>query len=634
MNFKLTLGLVILLVAVTSIFLWVQSRPAETTKKEEKKNALLSPAPKAIDAVSYARDGEVQVSFTRSGEKWMMQHPVAGAGVENWQVQRIADMIKDATYAAKFEPEATGVKSLSATGLDNPRNVISFTDDAKKERKLSLGKRAGGGGVYAKLDGANTIYLIEENLVERLDKDPTDFRNKTVAEVPTEKVQTLTVQTREQKVALKRVDGKWTITAPVPARVNTAVVDALLGELRFLRAESFTPLKPESRATGLNPAVVTVTVTYEKAAEMTPPTTAASQPAMETFALALGNFTDTINKTAVYARVNGGSEVIAVNADALGKMQKGLNDLRDPAPLSAAIEGATGLTIKRGETFTLNKNGEAWQLETPVKLPADSAAVGELLTTLKNLRASKFVDGAGDLKTIGLEPPTATVSITMPNTPQQEVLLIGKPEKAEPLTPVMRQGESTVYLVRTEDLAKLAPTTTALRDKAIERINADAIREIEVAGPAVNGGKAFTLKREGADWQVVVGGKATRADDVKATSLVSELAPVTVIKWFAPGEMKAAVGGEVTVKLTLVQAENKAATTLPGAEAVGPAPVKTETRLIRMQKMGSNWVGMYEGGGQPAWPFEPSAALISKLTATTYEAPATQPATATAPAAP
>lgn len=626
MNFKLTLGLVILLVAVTSIFVWVQSRPVETTKKEEKKNALLSPAPKAIDAVSYARDGEVQVSFTRNGEKWTMQQPVAGAGVENWQVQRVADMIKEATYAAKFEPEATGVKSLSATGLDNPRNVISFTDDAKKERKLSLGKRAGGGGVYAKLDGANTIYLIEENLLERLDKDPTEFRNKTVAEVPTEKVQTLTVQTREQKVTLKRLDGKWTITAPVPARVNTAVVDALLGELRFLRAESFTPLKPESRATGLNPAVVTVTVTYEKAAEMTPPTTAASQPAMETFTLALGNFTDTINKTAVYARVNGGSEVIAVNADALGKMQKGLNELRDPAPLSAAIEGATGLTIKRGETFTLNKNGEAWQLETPVKLPADAAAVGELLTTLKNLRASKFVDGAGDLKTIGLEPPTATVSITVPNTPQQEVLLIGKPEKAEPLTPVMRQGESTVYLVRTEDLAKLAPTTLGLRDKAIERINADAIRQIEVTGSAT-----FSLKRDGAVWQVTSNGKTTTADDVKASALVSDLAPLTVIKWLDPNTVKPGNAAAVTVKLALQQTTaSTPATTLPGAEAVGPLPVKTETRTIRLHKIGTDWVGMYEGGGQPAWPFEPSAALISKLTATTYEAPATQPATAPA----
>ena len=42
-----------------------------------------------------------------------------------------------------------------------------------------------------------------------------------------------------------------------------------------------------------------------------------------------------------------------------------------------------------------------------------------------------------------------TISIAVPGQSQREVILIGKPETAEPLTPVMREGETTVYMVQT-----------------------------------------------------------------------------------------------------------------------------------------------------------------------------------------
>ena len=62
---------------------------------------------------------------------------------------------------------------------------------------------------------------------------------------------------------------------------------------------------------------------------------------------------------------------------------------------------------------------------------------------LKNLRAIKYVDNPGDLKSIGLDPPHMKVELTVPGQSQHEVLLVGKPETADNVTPVMRSAANT-----------------------------------------------------------------------------------------------------------------------------------------------------------------------------------------------
>ncbi len=663
MNFRLTLILVIVLVLLGSAFIYTQRRgtPAENTQ-ETVKNALLSPLPKEIRAVSYSRDGAVQLSFTKDGSgegsQWKLSAPIA-AIAERYMVEEVAGELQGLTYQEKFDPEAEGPKSEAATGVNAAKHVIEFADDAGKKHKLSLGKRTIG-GIYARLDGGKTIYLLSTNPVASLDREPAEFRAKLMAEHPKEQIQRMDITIAGQTVRLTKQagrmgEGAWVISAPIPGRANAAVVEEVLSSLSRVTATGFTPLLADMPAVGMTPSVVTVTA-YEETEISVTSGPAASGPASAPakmfkpfMTLNLGYYVEPMNKKNVYAALGGSKEVFMLSAETLKKLQKTLNDLRDPAVIPVAVEQATRIQIQEaasgsggtatpdGSIHLLRQNGH-WQVTTnahdSASLPSGMIEVQDFLQVFQTLRAIKFVDGAGDLKAIGLDPPLRKITLTLPNQVQQEVLLIGKPETADKVTPMMRQGESTVYLVRTEDAEKLHPTLLSLRDKTVERLDANRIRTLEISGEAA---KAQTLTREGTKWTVKAGAKVVDAEELKITPILASFTPIAATKWTATSRQGLNAAPDVQLKVTLLEdAVATQPTTTPGSEAIGPMNAQLVTRTFSFWKKTSGgaatWQALYDGGATPGWVFEPSAALIDLVTkgdVAVTVAPTTGPAAAT-----
>ncbi len=563
MNFRLTMVLAILLLLIVSVFVWTNMpKNPDDNKNQTPKNALMNPQPKDIQSISYSRDGAVQVAFEKTAGKWQLTAPVAAAA-ETYQMEILTDMLKGLAFKDKFSPEPTGQKSEDATGLKSPHSLVEFTDDAGKKHMLALGQHTVG-GVYARLDGGQTIYLLDSDPLEKLDKDSNEFRSKTMLEVATDKVTKLQIATETQTVELsKGAEGKWVIDRPIPARANATVVNDLLAEFKTLRAVGFTRLTTQT-AVGMNPAAVTVTATVDETPSA--PTTGpspATAPAKSTknIALHLGYYTDPVQKKAVYAAVEGSNAVFTLASESFNKLNKTLNDLRDPAITPAAVSDASHVSITQGSSVLSLTRTTAmpptWFFVTSaaagqapaLPIPAGTLEVANLLTNLKNLRAIKYVDNAGDLKSIGLDPPQSKYALQVPGQSQEEVILVGKPEAADKVTPVMRQGEPTVYLVQTGDAEKVSATPLSLRDKVIDRLSADRIREIAFAGPAA---KAQTVLHQGTSWQVVSGGKTAKVDDSKATELLALFTPITASKWLSTDgakQLKSAPDVEITISL-------------------------------------------------------------------------------------
>jgi len=294
----------------------------------------------------------------------------------------------------------------------------------------------------------------------------------------------------------------------------------------------------------------------------------------------------------------------------------------------------------------VKKDGEWMLVSPPTPVKAGDLEVGNWLGDIRNLRAIKFVDNAGDLKSIGLDPPVTKLELVIPNQTQHEVILIGKPETADNVTPMMRQGEPTVYLVQTGEAKKVLRTDLELRDKVVEHLSANRIRSIVVSGAAASGG-GFELQREGTTWNVKAGGKSAKADDEKITGILAELSPLTAAKYVS--ETADASGTpDLTAAVTFTQdvvttapatrpAAASAPATLPAglaSEAAGPKEGRSVTRTLKLFKTvkgnETTWRGVWDGP-QPRWTFEPTAALLGHLTKETYAVAAstqavTQPA--------
>lgn len=639
MNFRLTLAMVIVLVLVLIGYLaFTNHQQKAGTEDTATKDLVVSPEPKEIKTITYTQDGEKQVAFEKSAAGWNLAYPTT-APANTYEIEPIADGLKTLSYKEKFEPEASGVKSPEATGTDKPHNVITWTDDAGQKHTLDLGKSTIG-GIYATLDGGKTIYLLASNPLDSLQKDPNDFRNRTIKESPADKITAIQIKHPDQTVSLtKTSDDKWLITAPISARANHSTADELVNEMKDIHAFGFSDLAKNSPATGLNPPVLTVTASVE---ETTPPTTQptsapATQAAKTTpVTLQLGYYTDLTKKNAVYASLAGSNDVFTVSADTFKKLDRQLKDLRDPAITPAPVANATEFSINK---LTLKKQNDQWQitsLATPV--PAGTSEVNSLLTAIANLRAINYADDAGNLKAIGLDPPQNTISLTVPGQSQKETIFIGKPESADKVTPMMRQGEPTVYLVQTAEAEKINPTPLTLRDKTVDKLTTDDIRSISIAGE-----KNFTLTREGSVWSIAEkNGKPEKADDTKITPLLADFSPLTAAKYLAEAD-KADwhLPAKPDLTVTITSQESIAPTSQPAtqpttlaAKTMGPMPSHPVTRTLDLYKDSktNTWKAVWEGGNEPQWLFEPTPDLISKLTNTTYAAPATQPA-ATKPSA-
>jgi hypothetical protein len=652
MNFRLTLGLTIILVLIGSLVLFLQpwkEKPAPPS--ESTKDLVISPAPEQITKITYTRDGQVQETFEKSPDGWVM---LPGRGkADTYQVDDIARDLKELHYREKFAPEPTGYKSAEATGTDKPKNVIDFEDDKGKKYTLSVGKRTID-GAYATLNGDPTIYTLQSNPLDHLDKDPQDFRDKTIQTVKDEDIAALTIKHGGDTVSLQKNDGKWLISAPISARASAATVQEILNEFRTIRATGFSDLlTKDSPATGLTPPLVTVTAMVREtpSTPATSPATApaATQKSLQPITLELGYYVEPVDKKNVYASIADTKEVFKFDAKSFDKLNRELKDLRDPSITPAPVSQATEFSITTdGKTdLAATKKDDKWTLTTPATQPplaGDTFAINGFLTALRDEKAIKYVDNAGDLKSIGLDPPHMKIELAVPGQSQREVVLVGKPETADKVTPMMRQGEPTVFLVQTAEAEKLQTSPLALRDKTIERLIPDQIREIEISGPAAAGG-GVTLQRDGTAWVLKKGPASTPADEVKLTSFLADFTPISAAKYLE--EKPDSAQPAATVKLTIVEPSMTPPATAPGAAtapaasqpaAFGPDPGKTVHRTLKLFKQEANnttsWRAVWDGQ-QPTWTFQPTQALVDHIIKESFAAPAatqsaTQPATAPA----
>ncbi len=668
MNFRLTITLVFAMLLLAIFYFLLPAKKAANVDSSAS-TPLLPTAPADLNAITLTTDGSDELKFVRDGKTWNLTYPV-NAPADPFLMQSVVGSLKGVAYKQKFEPESTGYHTPEATGTAKPDRLVKFSDDAGHDYTLAFGKSTVD-GIYATFNGSKTIYLVDNNILDGLDKKPDDFRNKTISTSDSTKITRLTIKTADSSATLEKTGDKWFITAPVQARANATAADEIIREMTNISANGFSRLKRAD--VRLDHPIATVTAYVEDSSA--PPTStapasgpaSATKPALKAITLDMGVYTDITRKDNVYAALAGSDQVFTLRTDAFNHLNRDLKDLRDPNITPAPVAQASDLTITTDGkvTVAVSKKDDKWTLTSAgpagSSLPADTFALGDLLTKVSHLVAIKYVDNAGDLKSIGLDPPHIKMEITIPGQSQHEVILIGKPETADKVTPVMRQGEPTVYLVQTADAEALAASNLTLRDKTVDQVNADQVREIGITGPeATKGG--LTLARDGMKWVVKSGATSSPADESKISMVLGDFTPLSAVKYV--DESAAQGTPDVTVAVTLLEpttpppgtapatapsttgVATRAAATAPStapavmAGMMGPDLGKTVVHTLRLFKHEENkivsWKALWDNQTQP-WTFEPAASLIDHVTKENFlPPPASQPATnpATAPAIP
>ena len=247
-------------------------------------------------------------------------------------------------------------------------------------------------GLYAFVTREKDSVLKESNDVHKLvDVGSTNDVSKVVITDATGK-----------KTSLEKQGKKWRMTEPYNTAADDTEVTTLVGLLAAMKSEKQTESNPTKDAeTGIDKPRFTVAITGSG----------------KTAQVRIGN-NMAIGKN-VYAKVDGTSIIEMIPVEIVEKLDRPAGALRDLRLVEVGVSDIHKLVVSSNNAITLSMEQapKAWTITAPQAVPADPAAVTDLLSQIASLRANSFVDDSTSAAEVMKNPSMeVSYSTTPPST--------------------------------------------------------------------------------------------------------------------------------------------------------------------------------------------------------------------------
>ena len=197
------------------------------------------------------KDAEKLTVTAKDGSKIVLGKPAptdAGAPAD-WKV------VESTVKVDKFDKTtATGVVSQLAswsanefadaakpeeTGLDTPELTISVGLAGGKTLTALIGKKKGEEDTYVKLATGPQVYVVKKWSLERLNKRPIEFREKTLCDLTAAEITEVAVTHDKDTFTIAKAGEEWKLTKPTGITLDTSKVAGITGAFSDWKAQSF-----------------------------------------------------------------------------------------------------------------------------------------------------------------------------------------------------------------------------------------------------------------------------------------------------------------------------------------------------------------------------------------------------------
>lgn len=527
--------------------------------------------------------------------------------------------------------------------LDAPRaSVTALCGDRKVSIAIGASDAAAD-GVYAKaVDGDTTrIVRIEKSLLDAVDKDTSQFRNRKLATLSTWQIEKFSIEAAGgSRISAEKEGGNWIFREPFVARGDAEKIRELHNAILAMQVVEFTndaPAAADLATYGLDAPRYTITLEGAPKEIGAADAAKATRP-VETFRIGAEAPDDTI-----YA-MKTGAGAVTVSDDVLSKLKADFDSLRDPRLFSRPGESLSRFEIVpregAGKKIVLvadkKKDGDEneedsfsvaepeWKLEEPAAAPADRDKVAEFARKWKELRAASFAPRGRDLASFGLADPALSITGTLETGGEKWTLLVGSATEDGGSRYAKTAAEEHVYVVPKGDIEPLEPEWYSFRDKKLLDFLAADTKSVTVT----RAGATYEFVQKGADaatkkWvrKAAAGGDAPDAD-VDRTEMTSFLAKFTTLRAdsFASDDLAKAPGLNLPADaLSIAVTYSKETETKPeggAADAKAEKKKVDETKVVRVAAVpgeSGKYAAIVDGVGLVAWIGTDLAAAAATL---------------------
>ena len=439
--------LLVVALALGAYILFVENKttPAGDTSAVKKDKVFTADSSKFEEINVKAESGETTTLRKKNGV-WEIVAPETMTA-DSGEIGQLLSNLESLEVNSVVDEKPADVKDF---GLDPPRFTVGFkAEGAAAPMQLQVGKKTPtGSDLYARVEGQPRVFLINGYLESSFNKTPFGLRDKTILTFDRDKADTLTIEkTGSPTLAFAKKGENWRLTKPYDARAESGTVDGLVGKLAQAKMTSF------ETADG--------TKDLKKYGLDKPQATAIVGAGSARSTLVIGGKKD---DGSLYARDLSRPAVFTVEGSMLDDLGKKPEDVRKKEVFEFRAFNAHSFEFTyQGKTFTFEKQkatppaagadqstppADVWKQTKPApadpKKDPDQTKLTDLLTTLSNLKADKFVEKP---LTSGAEL-TVTVSFGETSALQKETIKFRKSGNEVQATLI---GESGAAVVNTAD---------------------------------------------------------------------------------------------------------------------------------------------------------------------------------------
>jgi hypothetical protein len=204
--------------------------------------------------------------FQKGDGEWKMTQPAAGR-TDYTAVESLVGRLGTAQMKSVAAAEPADLKEYA---LDAPQATVRIGSGSSQAVLLVGGKAKEEGNVYAKDQSRPAVFTLESSLLDELQKDATEFRQKDLFDARSFNTTRVEIARGGQTIAFEKTkvknkegveEEKWRQVAPQAKDVDSAKVDSLLTSITGARADSFVT---DTAKTGLDKPDQTVTLKFDE----------------------------------------------------------------------------------------------------------------------------------------------------------------------------------------------------------------------------------------------------------------------------------------------------------------------------------------------------------------------------------
>lgn len=340
-----------------------------------------------ICRIRLERKGSPDVELGKVGTRWRIITPYSGSAedqvvmktIDKLSMTPITDVIVDSALLKLGRTRAD-------FSLDEPGLSVELAFEKGNRERIDFGAKTPlGDGVYASIDGLDSVFIVPVGILEALDADAGRFRRRAIFTVDKNAVSAFSIKRGgEPAMELVRGESGWRVKDAVASQQK---VSDFLSKITSATAESFVWPVGASNETahastallagyGLDPdTAVTVTL---KDVDGTDRRVSFGKEAQD---------------GKVYALVHGGAAIVTLPASLRAMAEQDAALFTDPRLFPSDSRSVGSFSLLDHDVlyaFVRGKDG-GWSLESPIVARADNASVDAVLSRVLSLSASDSV---------------------------------------------------------------------------------------------------------------------------------------------------------------------------------------------------------------------------------------------------